>query len=100
ILLDFYRLAADATSASLGHIDKSHDRIVTTYQIEMEFEKNRQSVIIDTRGKAKVPELRKLQPPGVPRHRRDRESAGEEQERPRKDREAAREAHQRGPRRP
>ncbi|MCY2955104.1 MAG: PIN domain-containing protein [Planctomycetota bacterium] len=46
ILLDFYRASSDAGLDLLAKIDQLHDRIVTTDQVEMEFKKNRQRVIV------------------------------------------------------
>jgi hypothetical protein len=46
ILLDFYRNRGDAGIALLGRLDSLHDRIIGTYQVEMEFKKNRQNVIV------------------------------------------------------
>jgi hypothetical protein len=31
----------------LDHVDKNHDRIITTAEVEMEYKKNRQKVILD-----------------------------------------------------
>ena len=47
ILLDFYRYPrGSAILDVLGHIDKNHDKIITSTRVEMEYKKNRQKVII------------------------------------------------------
>jgi len=47
IYLDFYRVSGtDATLSILKHFDENHDRIITTSEVEMEYKKNRQRVII------------------------------------------------------
>jgi predicted nucleic acid-binding protein len=49
ILLDFYRIRGrDASLSILSHIDKTHDRIITSSQVEMEFKRNRQQVILES----------------------------------------------------
>ncbi len=45
IYLDFYRSQNDAELGLLYELHKIKDRIVSTYQVEMEFKKNRQQVI-------------------------------------------------------
>jgi hypothetical protein len=44
-------------------IDENHDRIITTCQIEMEFKKHRQKIIMDTIDKFKMPNFQALQAP-------------------------------------
>ncbi len=57
ILLDFYRARGDDLSLKiLDHLDGNHDRIITTAEVEMEYKKNRQRVIIDSLSSIKVPE--------------------------------------------
>ena len=47
IYLDFYRVRGSGTSLSmLKHFDGNLDRIITTTEIEMEYKKNRQGVIL------------------------------------------------------
>lgn len=46
ILLDFYRNRGDAGISLLQRLDSLHARIIGTYQVEMEFKKNRQNVIV------------------------------------------------------
>jgi len=49
IYLDFYRVrGTDATLSILKHFDANHDRIITTSEVEMEYKKNRQRVIIES----------------------------------------------------
>jgi hypothetical protein len=49
ILLDFYRVRGRESPLSiLNHFDGNHDRLIMTSQVEMEFKKNRQRVILDS----------------------------------------------------
>lgn len=49
ILLDFYRIRGQDTYLSiLNHIDENHNKLISTYQVEMEYKKNRQKVILET----------------------------------------------------
>jgi predicted nucleic acid-binding protein len=48
ILLDFYRKRHESGLALLQAFDGIHDRLLTTYQVEMEFKRNRQAVIVDS----------------------------------------------------
>lgn len=51
ILLDFYRVRGrDAGLSILSHIDDNLDRFVTGSQVEMEFKKHRQRVILESHG--------------------------------------------------
>lgn len=64
ILLDFYRYSqGGAVLPVLKHIDKSHDKIITGNQVEMEFKKNRQKVILSSLGMLKEPKWESLQIP-------------------------------------
>jgi PIN domain len=64
IFLDFYRVRGWESGLSvLRHISENHARIVTGSQIDMEFKKNRQKVILDSLGKAKTPDLGALTVP-------------------------------------
>jgi len=64
ILLDFYRVRGkEASLGLLRHIDNNHESIITTNQVEMEFKKNRQRVILDALGSFKVPNWSSLQVP-------------------------------------
>jgi PIN domain-containing protein len=56
ILLDFYRYPqGSAVLSILAHIDGNHDKIITGNQVEMEFKKNRQKVILESIGSLKGP---------------------------------------------
>ena len=48
IYLDFYRVRNKVSMAFLSHIDSVRDSVIMTYQVEMEFKKNRQTVIAET----------------------------------------------------
>src|SRR5688572_3775270 len=64
ILLDFYRVRGRESGLSiLKHIDDNLDRFITTHQVEMEFNKNRQRVIIDSHAAFKLPGFEGLQLP-------------------------------------
>ena len=56
ILLDFYRSRSDAGVSLLEKLDGLHSQIITTYQNEMEFKKNRQKVILEGLNLLKSPE--------------------------------------------
>jgi hypothetical protein len=56
IWLDFYRTRTDAGMSLLARLDSMSDRIIVTYQLEMEVKKNRQSAMIEG-----VQELKPLQ---------------------------------------
>lgn len=56
ILLDFYRYPRGSAILSvLEHINKNHDKIITSTQVEMEFKKNRQKVIVNSMSEMKGP---------------------------------------------
>ena len=64
IFLDFYRIrSGDFSDSLLSHIDKNHDKIITGNQVEMEFKKNRQKVILETINRIKKPDWSGLTPP-------------------------------------
>lgn len=46
VMLDFYRVRTDSGIKLLRRLDALHSQIITTYQVEMEFKRNRQRVII------------------------------------------------------
>ncbi|SRR6266404_3067976 len=48
IWLDFYRSRTEAGLSLLRHLEVVKDRIIMTYQVEMEFKRNRQFVIFDS----------------------------------------------------
>lgn len=63
IMLDFYRIRIGESGLSvLGHIDANHAKIITGSQVEMEFKKNRQNVILESIGKLKPPDWASLSP--------------------------------------
>ncbi|MEQ9097359.1 MAG: PIN domain-containing protein [Phycisphaerales bacterium] len=47
ILLDFYRARNEMQIELLEKIDKLHESLITSYQVEMEFKKNRQRAILE-----------------------------------------------------
>ena len=64
ILLDLYRVRGKEAGLSiLTHLDDHLDRFITTNQVEMEFKKNRQRVIIGSHGLFKPPNFEGLQLP-------------------------------------
>lgn len=64
ILLDFYRVRGRESGLSiLKHIDENLDRFITTTQVEMEFKKNRQRVIVESHALFKLPGFEGLQLP-------------------------------------
>jgi len=63
ILLDFYRMKSGQSLSLLQKIDTNHEKIITSTQVEMEFKKNRQKVIIESINKMKTPEWSVLTPP-------------------------------------
>lgn len=56
IFLDFYRQSNDATLRLLDRLKTVKDRIICTYQVEMEFLKNRQTVLLKALKEMKSPE--------------------------------------------
>ncbi len=66
IMLDFYRYPqGTAVLSILKHIDQNHDRIITGNQVEMEFKKNRQSVILKSISDMKKPSWETLKIPVI-----------------------------------
>ena len=55
ILLDFYRAKNEASLKLLHHLDKLHECLITSYQVEMEFQ-NRQEVLKKSYNELKPPE--------------------------------------------
>jgi predicted nucleic acid-binding protein len=53
IFLDFYRDSNEATMSLLERLVPVRDRIISTYQVEMEFLKNRQTVLAESLAKLK-----------------------------------------------
>lgn len=56
IWLDFYRARTDAGLKLLNHLETISDRIIVTYQLEMEFKKNRQAAIAEGLQELKPPQ--------------------------------------------
>ena len=66
ILLDFYRIRKSEVSMSyLKLIDDHRDVMITGSQVEMEYQKNRQHVILDSLGKFKNPDWNNLSVPAL-----------------------------------
>lgn len=66
IFLDFYRIRNSEVSMSyLKLINENHDSIITGSQVEMEYKKNRQSVIVESQGKFKNPDWNNLSVPAL-----------------------------------
>ncbi len=63
IYLDFYRTRSDTAMSMLNHIEALQPILIMNYQVEMEFKKNRQKVIVDAFKSLKTPD--KLHRPGV-----------------------------------
>ena len=61
IFLDFYRSKNEATLSLLKRLKGVKDRIISTYQVEMEFLKNRQRVLVQS-----LEELKSQKSPTVP----------------------------------
>ena len=53
MLLDFYRVRNESGLTLLTALDSLHDKTICTYQVEMEFKKNRQAAIIESLGHLK-----------------------------------------------
>ncbi|MFD2833772.1 PIN domain-containing protein [Gramella sp. AN32] len=66
IFLDFYRIRkSDISMKYLEEIEKHKDLIITSNQVEMEFKKNRQSVILDSISEVKKIKNNGLQIPAI-----------------------------------
>ena len=55
IFLDFYRVRNDVGMALLNHLDSISEKLIVSYQVEMEFKKNRQHAILETLNHLKAP---------------------------------------------
>ena len=55
IWLDFYRARTDAGLSLLKHLEKVSDSVIVTYQLEMEYKRNRQSAILEGMQELKPP---------------------------------------------
>ncbi|BFT30211.1 hypothetical protein D210916BOD24_13870 [Alteromonas sp. D210916BOD_24] len=66
IFLDFYRdRKSDVSTKFLEQIEHFKDRLILGSQLEMEYKKNRQVVILETLGKFGSPDWNKLSPPAL-----------------------------------
>lgn len=66
IFLDFYRIRKSEIGMSyLKLIDEHRDIIITGSQVEMEYKKNRQIVIVESQGKFKNPDWNNLSVPAL-----------------------------------
>lgn len=66
ILLDFYRIRkSDISMKYLAQIEACKDRLITGSQIEMEYKKNRQKVILESLNKFSTPDWGKLSTPAL-----------------------------------
>lgn len=66
ILLDFYRIRkSDVGDKYLSLVDKHSGKLISSYQIEMEYKKNRQAVIMEALSNLKAPEFAALSPPAM-----------------------------------
>lgn len=64
IFLDFYRIrGGDEKLSLLKRLNDHHKRIITTAQVEMEYKKNRQAVILESLNRFKTPDWSGLTPP-------------------------------------
>jgi len=65
-LLDFYRIRkSEVSEAYLDLIERNMDKIVSSYQVEMEYKKNRQIVILEALSNLRVPEFNSISPPAL-----------------------------------
>ena len=55
ILLDFYRERNDVSKKLVEHIEKTTTSLICTYQLEMEFKKNRQAAILEGSNTLRAP---------------------------------------------
>lgn len=66
IYLDFYRIRkSDVSLSYLGLIDKHKNMIITSSQVEMEFKKNRQNVILESLKQFRNPDWNQLTAPAI-----------------------------------
>lgn len=55
IWLDFYRARTDAGLSLLHHVEKVSDQLIVSYQLEMEYKRNRQAAILEGMQELKPP---------------------------------------------
>ncbi|MDT9702339.1 PIN domain-containing protein, partial [Streptomyces sp. P17] len=66
ILLDFYRIRkSDISIKYLEQIEACKDRLITGSQVEMEYKKNRQKVIVESLNQFSKPDWGKLSAPAL-----------------------------------
>lgn len=66
IFLDFYRIRkSDISTKYLEQIEACKDRLITGSQVEMEYKKNRQEVIVESLNQFSKPDWAKLSPPAL-----------------------------------
>ena len=53
IYLDFYRYSNDVSISLLKRVDNNRGIVITTAEVEMEYKKNRQKVILEALGSIK-----------------------------------------------
>jgi hypothetical protein len=66
VLLDFYRIRkSDISTKYLEQLELCRDRLILGSQVEMEFKKNRQKVIVESLNSFSNPDWSKLTPPAL-----------------------------------
>ena len=66
VLLDFYRIRkSDISTKYLEQLEACKDRLIIGAQVEMEYKKNRQRVIVETLNNYGTPDWSKLSPPAL-----------------------------------
>jgi hypothetical protein len=66
VLLDFYRIRnSDISMKYLERLENCSDRLILGAQVEMEYKKNRQKVIVESLNNFKFPDWSKLSPPAL-----------------------------------
>ncbi|APC69266.1 PIN domain-containing protein [Ralstonia nicotianae] len=66
VLLDFYRIRkSDVSIKYLQQLEECKDRLILGSQVEMEFKKNRQRVIVEALNSYSLPDWGKLSPPAL-----------------------------------
>jgi len=78
ILLDHYRFQNEAALKLLRHAEKIADRIICTYQVEIEFKKNRQTVLLQSLNELHSPP--RIPTPGILRDAKAARALGKSSE--------------------
>lgn len=66
VLLDFYRIRkSDINTKYLEQLEACRDRLIIGSQVEMEYKKNRQRVIVESLGTFSGPDWNRLTPPAL-----------------------------------